>query len=199
VSEERGHEGVPGRCAPDCVTCTHLRRGALEAAAALGVRALDATAIASAAGVPVAAVERHGPGSVAGWVADAYRESTQGLQRDFELDLMPARTWADGVRWATEGLVRTLISDPERARFSYVEVLQGDEGLRILREEVRRRSVEIFTRAWVDRHGLDQVAPLKMELACNVIIHAIGSHARDGRMADLAGELDAVFVAAGAR
>jgi hypothetical protein len=37
-----------------------------------------------------------------------------------------------------------------------------------------------------------------MELACNVIIHAISSHAREGRMGALAGELGAVLMAAGA-
>lgn len=102
------------------------------------------------------------------------------------------------MRWATEGLVRTLVRDPARARFGYVEVMLGGDRLRMLRETVRHDSIHLFVREYRARHGADGFSLGKIDLACNVIIHSIATHAREDRMSELPAALDAMLVAVGA-
>lgn len=184
-------------CGPDCRTCARLRRAAIEVGAALGVAGVDAAVLAKAAGVPVNAVSHHGPGSAPGWIAVAYAHATRRLQADFEADFAAGSSWSDGLRQATDHLVATLAGDSAQARFCYVEVMRGDRALRELREAVRRRSIDLFTRQYVERHGSRAVPEVKLELACNSIIHAIGTHAQEGRVEVLPDALDAMLLAAG--
>lgn len=184
-------------CGPDCRTCARLRRAAVEVSAAVGISGVDASLLASTAGVPLSAVAGHGPGSAKGWVAVAYAHATQQLQSDFETDFAAGGSWGDGLRRATEHLVDTLASDSARARFCYVEVTRGDASMRELREAVRRRSIALFTSQYVERYGTLDVPEIKLELACNSIIHVIATHAREGRTAELPEALDAMLLAAG--
>ena len=197
TSSHKAGEPLPRDCAEDCHTCARLRRAAVEAGATFGIAALGEEALAEAAGISVDAVREHGPGSAAGWLAATYVGVAKDLQRNFAIDFAPARTWHDGVRWATEGLVRTLAEDPALARFCYVEVLNAGNGLRLIRERVRRDSIGLFEREYVARHGAEAVPHGRLELSCNVIIYAISEHAREGRAAELPAALDAMLVAAG--
>lgn len=140
----------------------------------------------------------HGPGNVADWIAEAYEDSAHRLQEDFELAFGRARGWRDGVRWATEELVATLATDPARARFGYVEVMRAGVELRERRERVRQRSIDLFLREYVARHGAARMSQGKIELACNTIIHAIASHAAADKMGELPGAMDAMLLVAGA-
>jgi hypothetical protein len=185
-------------CGPDCRICHHLRRATIEAAAKLGIAELDECVLAGAAGLPLRAVRLHGPGTIPGWIASAYEQSAQDLQTCFEVDLMGGASWADGLRRATQHLVWTLTRDPDRARFCYVEVLRGEPALRAHREAVRRRSIELFTREYAHRHGTERLPSVKLELACNSIIHTIATHASQGRVSELPKAVDAMLVAAGA-
>jgi hypothetical protein len=182
----------------DCGTCATLRRAIIEASAAFGVANVDAQLLADVAGVPIDAVTQHGPGSVAGWIASAYAQATDGLQTEFENDFAAGSSWNDGLRLATDRLVSTLADDPARARFCYVEILRGDQRLRAQREAVRHRSIELFTRQYEARHGGGELPHVKLELACNSIIHVISTHAREGRVSELPDALDAMLLAAGA-
>jgi hypothetical protein len=185
-------------CGADCRTCERLRRAAIEIGAAVGIDGVEASLLANAAGVPVDDVRKHGPGSAKGWVAVAYASATRRLQADFEEQFNSGASWTDGLRRATEGLVSTLADDSAQARFCYVEVMRGDSTMRELREVVRRRSIELFTRQYLDRHGDGTVPEVKLELACNSIIHVIATHAREGRVAELPDALDAMLLPAGA-
>jgi hypothetical protein len=185
-------------CGGDCRTCARLRRAAIEVGAAVGIEGVDAALLANTAGVPLNAVTGHGPGSARGWVAVAYAHATRQLQSDFEEDFNSGASWTDGLRLATEGLVATLADDSAQARFCYVEVMRGDKTMRELREAVRRRSIDLFTRQYLDRHGNRTVPEIKLELACNSIIHVISTHAREGRVAELPDALDAMLLPAGA-
>ena len=186
------------RCGAECRTCARIRHAAVEASAALGVTAVDAAVLANEAGVPMNAVDRHGPRSAEGWIALAYADATQRLQADFEADFSAGRSWSDGLRRATDRLVATLAADSAQARFCYVEVMRGDQTLRELREVVRRRSIDLFIHQYVARHGTAEAPLVKLELACNSIIYTIATHAQQGRTAELPDALDAMLLAAGA-
>ena len=185
-------------CGGDCRTCARLRRAAIEVGAAVGVDGVDSALLATTAGVPLNAVAGHGPGSAKGWVAVAYAHATRQLQADFEQDFASGASWTEGLRMATEGLLATLADDSAQARFCYVEVMRGDKTLRALREAVRRRSIDVFTRQYLERHGDRSVPEVKLELACNSIIHVISTYAREGRVAELHDALDAMLLPAGA-
>ena len=184
-------------CGPGCRICARVRRAAVEAGAAVGIEGVDAALLATTAGVPLNAVMGHGPGSATGWIAVAYAHATQQLQADFEADFEAETRWSDGLRRATDHLVTKLAADSAQARFCYVEVMRGDSRLRELREAVRRRSIDLFTNQYIERHGRLNVPEVKLELACNSIIHVIATHAREGRAAELPDAVDGMLLAAG--
>jgi hypothetical protein len=183
-------------CGPDCRICSAIRRAVVEAGAVVGVDGLDAAILSEIAGVPAEAIARHGPGSIGGWTIAAYDEATHHLQADFDADFDAGDTWSEGLRLATDHLVTKLAGDTAQARFCYVEVPRGGHELRAQRECVRQRSIDLFTRQYTRRHGSCDVPEVKLELACNAIIHVIASHARDGHATDLPDALEAMLRAA---
>jgi hypothetical protein len=186
-------------CPPDCPTCQVLARATIDATVEHGARFLTGERLAAAARVDVEAVNAHGPGSCRGWLEQTYRASAAGLQANFAASFHAGDSWPAGLRRATERLVSTLVVDPARARFTYVEVLEADAQLRLIREQVRRRSVRLFA----DRHcacepTAEDLRPVNIELICSAIIHSIASHARENRIDELPDRLDDVLAVAGA-
>jgi hypothetical protein len=185
-----------GKCRRDCGECRRLRRAALEVAAAAGIAQVSADAVAEAAGLPAWAACAHGSGCASGWLASAYEEAAQALRSEFELGFAPARRWCDGMRWATEALVKALVADPACARYCFVEVPGADGELRVLDARARERWVALVEREYGLREPERPIPHARIRLACDTIAGAVAAHARSARLAELPAALDAVSVVA---
>ena len=179
-------------CAPHCRTCAALRRAAAQLVGERGIDHVMLDEIAAVAGVGESDAARHVGEDAVACIGAAYLESAAELQSRFVAAFEQQTAWRDGLAAATRTLLETLADDPARARFCYVEVLEGPREVAALREQVRARSVDLFGEQYRARRRADPVPRLHLEVTNGAIIHAIERSARARRTDELPGLADAI-------
>ena len=71
------------QCGPGCPTCADLRRAAVALVGDRGLAAATSDRLARTAGLPVETLGVHACGDVDVCVAEAYRETIEGMQSRF--------------------------------------------------------------------------------------------------------------------
>lgn len=167
-------------CGRDCVTCERLRAAVPAAVSQRGINAVDIEDLAEAARLRDSEVRKHLAGDILGVLGGAYLESAGGLQRGFHAAYREAATPRAGVESSIRWLLGTLANDPERAMFSYVEIVQGAKPLLQLREQIRRSSAGLWAVQYETNHPRSWLPPSHFEMVNNAAIAIIVDHARRG-------------------
>jgi hypothetical protein len=165
-------------CGRACVTCRRLRAVVPVAVRAHGIGAVDVAALAEASGLPEATVRVHLADDVLGALGGAYLESARGLQRGLHAAYRVAATPREGAESSVRWLLDTLADDPDRARFTYVDITEGAEPLLLLREQIRRSSAGLWELQYQTSHPRAWLPRSHFETISNAAIAIIGDHVR---------------------
>jgi hypothetical protein len=176
-----------------CGHCEALAAAVIPVVADLGLPATTLTDLAEHA--RRAERQRCPKANLDGFVATVYLESAFGLQDAFGRAFDDERSWRAGVRRAVGGLLDTAAREPERARLSYVEILNGSSALRSLRLGVRHRSTRIWSHQYT-RLGTDPLPSLTyFDVVNGSIVHQIADAAARDSTGELPELRDAILAA----
>ena len=167
-------------CGRDCVTCRRLRAVVPVVASRWGIAAVDVDALAEVAGMRPCDVDAHLAGDVLGVLGAAYLASARGLQGGCQVAYLAAGAPREGVERSVRWLLRTLADDPDRARFSFVEVAQGPAPLVRLREQIRDSSVGLWVIQHASTHPRSRLPRSHFEMMNNATIALIADQVRQG-------------------
>jgi hypothetical protein len=178
------------RCLPGCPTCADLRRAAVALVGSVGLEGVTDERLAQVAGLEPGASALHICGTAEVCVPTAYEELIEGLQARFAARLHRASTREEGLRAATDDLLRYLARHGDVAAFVTVEVLKGGRELLELREDLRRRTVANVRRELARFDGDAVASGLQIEMLVATMGHTIARHVNAGRTTELTGALE---------
>jgi hypothetical protein len=167
------------------LTCARLRSAVVAIVADEGIESFSAERVALRSGLGFEVLDAH-YASAADCLYDAYEEVSRSIHQDFAAAFAAEPSWYEGLALAGRTLLARLASDPDEARFCFVEVLRGDHELARLRADSRRRLVDLFV-SELRRRCDNEVPRMQLELLIGAAFQAIASAINGGNITELPG------------
>ena len=161
-------------CTPGCDECERLRSVALELVGEFGLRGVTIDALADRSGLPCQEVPGHYD-TPSECVYATYDELSARIALDMADAFSQASSWEAGFALARERLLRRMAEHPAEARLCFVEVLRGDDRLRMRRVETRRWIVEFLASQQREREPSEPLSEVQVEMMVGAGFQAISA------------------------